>query len=79
MHGASEGALGVRVFQDVPATGKGACDICGSPMVFEKTMRKGKQATLQFHRDEKRTDADDSSRGSDMESGEDSSSSSDGM
>ncbi|CAM9329411.1 unnamed protein product [Ectocarpus sp. 8 AP-2014] len=62
--------------------GKGVCDMCGSPMVFEKTRRKGTQATLRFHRDEKRADADDSSSDSDTESGEDSSSSSsssDGM
>ncbi|CAM9998425.1 unnamed protein product, partial [Ectocarpus sp. 13 AM-2016] len=55
--------------------GKGECDVCGSPMVFEKTRRKGKQAALRFNRDEKRADADDSSSNSDTESGEDSSSS----
>ncbi|CAM9910551.1 unnamed protein product [Ectocarpus sp. 6 AP-2014] len=53
--------------------GKGVCDMCDSPMVFEKTRRKGTQATLRFHRDEKRADADDSSSDSDTESGEDSS------
>ncbi|CAM9897148.1 unnamed protein product [Ectocarpus fasciculatus] len=34
---------------------QGVCDMCGSPMVFEKTRRKGTQATIRFHRDEKRS------------------------
>ncbi|CAM9329485.1 unnamed protein product [Ectocarpus sp. 8 AP-2014] len=50
------------------ANSQGTCDMCDSPMMFEKTRRKGTQATIRFHRDEER--ADDADPSSDSEEGE---------
>ncbi|CAM9987945.1 unnamed protein product [Ectocarpus fasciculatus] len=46
---------------------QGTCDMCDSPMMFEKTRRKGTQATIRFHRDEERTDDADPSSDSEVE------------
>ncbi|CAN0226288.1 unnamed protein product [Scytosiphon promiscuus] len=55
--------------------GQSTCGMCDSPMEFEKTRRKGTQATIRFHRGEKATDSEtsdssdsDSSDSSDPES-----------
>ncbi|CBJ27752.1 hypothetical protein Esi_0084_0045 [Ectocarpus siliculosus] len=37
--------------------GQGKCDMCNSPMEFEKTTRKGTHAMIRFHRDETDKDA----------------------
>ncbi|CAM9202764.1 unnamed protein product [Ectocarpus sp. 12 AP-2014] len=42
--------------------GQGKCDMCKSPMEFEKTTRKGTHAMIRFHRDETDKDAADWSR-----------------
>ncbi|CAM9122361.1 unnamed protein product, partial [Ectocarpus sp. 4 AP-2014] len=42
--------------------GQGKCDMCKSPMEFEKTTRKGTHAMIRFHRDETAKDAADWSR-----------------
>eukprot|EP00752_Nemacystus_decipiens_P004796 g4364.t1 len=61
--------------------GQSLCDMCHSPMEFEKTRRKGSQATIRFHREALRADpgdassscssSDSSSSSSSSESGED--------
>lgn len=41
--------------------GQATCDMCHSPMLFEKTRRKGREATLRFHRSMARSDDGDAS------------------
>ena len=41
--------------------GQATCDMCHSPMLFEKTRRRGREATLRFHRSATRTDLSDAS------------------
>ena len=46
--------------------GQGTCDMCHSPMLFEKVRRRGLETTIRFHRDATRSDEGDVSTDSSL-------------
>ncbi|CAM9572020.1 unnamed protein product [Laminaria digitata] len=58
--------------------GQGKCDMCHSPMKFEKTTRRGLETTIHFHRDVVQTDEGDVSSSGSSSSSSSSSSTDDG-